>query len=824
MHYHTIQHIMNVLKFGGTSVANASNIERVCSIVARKSTHEKLVVVVSAFSGVTDLLLTAARKAAAKDESYSEIVSQIERRHLDAIKELLPVQHQAALLSHAKRVVNHLETLLDGCFLLGELSLRTSDTILGFGELLSSCIAAEAIKQYVPESAYKDSRELIKTDDCFGKAGVSFELSNRLILDYFARANEKVTVVPGFIGSTQNADNTTLGRGGSDYTASIIAAAVCAQQLEIWTDVNGMYTANPKLVKQARPIASISYQEAMELSHFGAKVLYPPTIQPALDKNIPIFIKNTFEPEAPGTLISADPGTSANPVKGISHIENIALLTLEGSGMIGVAGSSKRLFEVLSDNAINVIFITQASSEHSICVGILDGDSAKAKTAIDRAFSNEISRHQIEPCIVENGLCIAALVGGSMKNHQGISGKMFSTLGRNNVNIRAIAQGASERNISVVINERDVKKALNTLHEAFFEDNTKQLNLFVMGVGNVGEKFLDQVHRQKKFLSENLKINLRVIALSNSRKMLFDEQGILLKDWKDLLQNGESANKESFVEKVKALNMRNSIFVDITASAEVSEMYPGCLEDNIAVVTCNKIACSSSYANYSNLKNLSRKYNAPFLFETNVGAGLPIIDTLKNMVASGDKVHRIEAVLSGSLNFIFNNFNGSASFCEAVKEAGAQGFTEPDPKIDLSGVDVARKILILIRESGYEMEMADIENVPFLPQACLDTASAPDFFASLEAHETHFNDLYQQAESKGSRLKYVARFENGKASVGLLPVAKDHPFYHLEGKDNIVLFHTDRYDRQPLLIKGAGAGADVTASGIFADVIRVGNI
>ena len=815
---------MNVLKFGGTSVANARNIKMVCDIVAEKAAIEKCSVIVSAFGGVTDQLLDAARKAEAKDKTYQIAITDIENRHVQVVHELIPITAQPMLLTQIKMHIESLSTLLDGCYLLGELSRRTCDSVVGFGELLSSVIVAEAVRMQFPDAKFKDSRELIKTDDQFGKAAVNFELTNGLIWDYFNHSQARVIVMPGFIASSMSGFNTTLGRGGSDYTAAIIAAAMDATSLEIWTDVNGMYTANPKIVKQSRAIDSISYQEAMELSHFGAKVLYPPTIQPVLGKSIPIFIKNTFEPDAPGTHISSNPQTGDNPIKGITHIDNIALITLEGSGMIGVAGSSKRLFEVLSNENINVIFITQASSEHSICVGIQRADADKAKTAIDRGFETEIIQRKIEPCIVEENLSIVALVGERMKNHQGLSGRMFSTLGKNNVNIRAIAQGASERNISVVINDRDVVKALNTLHETFFEDNIKQLNLFVMGVGNVGEKFVGQIHQQHRFLKENRKINLRVIALSNSRKMHFDEGGMPLGQWKDLLADGQPADQSSFIAKAKALNLRNSIFVDITASETVAMTYADYLARNIAVVTCNKIACASTYDNYSNLKALSRKYNAPFLFETNVGAGLPIIDTLKHMIASGDNVHQIQAVLSGSLNFIFNNFDENSSFHDVVKQAGIQGFTEPDPKIDLSGVDVARKILILIRESGYRMEMEDIVNNPFLPKECLETKTVGDFFISLKTHARHFEDMYRNAKSNGCRLKYVANFKDGKAGIGLQLVPPEHPFYNLEGKDNIVLFHTDRYADQPLIIKGAGAGAAVTASGIFADVIRMGNV
>ncbi|WP_369752135.1 bifunctional aspartate kinase/homoserine dehydrogenase I [Flavobacterium sp. WC2409] len=815
---------MKVLKFGGTSVANAQNIKLVLDIVQKQAKQDQLIVVVSALSKVTDLLQLASQKAAANDEGYKEIVAEIEKKHLDTLKEFIPVSEQSSLLSHIKRIINHLETLLDGCYLLGELSARTADTILSFGELLSSYIIAEALKQNLKNSGYKDSRELIKTNTNFGKAAVNFEITNQLIVDYFASNESQVVVMPGFIASSVDGIITTLGRGGSDYTAAILAGALDVTDLEIWTDVNGMFTANPKIVKQAQPIATISYQEAMELSHFGAKVLYPPTIQPVLRKNIPIHIKNTFEPDAEGTYISNNATANGNPVKGISHIDNITLITLEGPGMIGVLGSSKRLFEVLSQANVNVIFITQASSEHSICIGILNSDAVVAEEAINKAFEIEILQNKIEPCIVEKNLCIIALVGENMKNHQGLSGKMFSTLGKNNVNIRAIAQGASERNISAVINERDVKKALNTLHERFFEDNTKQLNLFVMGVGNVGEKFIDQISQQKKFLKDNLKINLRVIALANSRKMLFDEDGIDLKSWQTLLDNGEKADQQLFIEQVKNLNLRNSIFVDITANASVSETYAHYLRESVAVVTCNKIACSSAFDNYKSLKSLSRRYNAPFLFETNVGAGLPIIDTVKNLVASGDKVNKIQAVLSGSLNFIFNNFDVNNSFHDVVKEAGVQGFTEPDPKIDLSGIDVARKILILIRESGYKMEIEEIENKSFLPIECMETANNEEFFKSLTQYASHFEGILAEANAKESRLKFVAQFEDGKASVGLQFIPKDHPFYNLEGKDNIVLFYTDRYVDQPLLIKGAGAGAAVTASGIFADVIRIGNV
>jgi aspartokinase/homoserine dehydrogenase 1 len=813
---------MKVLKFGGTSVGSSKNINSVINILENYGETDAIVCVVSAVGGITDKLLLAGKQAQSKDRAFVDTFSGIKERHYTIIKELNPTNNKG-ILNYIDDRLSALYSLLEGIYLINELSPKTSDKLVSYGELLSSYIIAETMKNRGLSAERKNSHELIITNSNFTKAEVDYKITDKNIQDYFKSASQQITILPGFISKSKTGEQTTLGRGGSDFTAAIIAAALHVEQLEIWTDVSGMFTTNPKLVKQAYPIDKISYQEAMELSHFGAKVLYPPTVQPVLSLDIPIHIKNTLDPDAVGTIISNEDTKSLSPVKGISNISNIALLTLEGTGMVGIPGFSKRLFETLSQEKINVIMITQASSEHSICLGIDEKDAQAAKAAIDVVFENEIALGKIEPIIIENGLSIIALVGDNMKNHQGISGKMFSTLGRNNINIRAIAQGASEKNITAVIDEKDVKKALNTLHEQFFESKTKQLNVFITGVGNVGERLVEQIKQQNKYLKDHLKINIRVAGLSNSRTMIFDETGLNLKDWKTQLAKGEKASLQGFFENTKALNLRNSIFVDVTANKDIADLYAQYLRQSIAIVACNKIACSSDYNNYKELKRLSLKYNAPFLFETNVGAGLPVIDTLSNLIASGDKVNSIQAVLSGSLNFVFNNFNDKTKFYDVVKQAGAEGYTEPDPRIDLSGVDVARKILILARESGIEMNLEDIDNTSFLSASGLKSDTVEDFYNTLIADEAHYQSLYASSKANHCQLKYVAKLDNGKASVSLQEIPEGHPFYNLEGSDNIVMFYTQRYPKQPMIIKGAGAGADVTASGLFADIIRIGN-
>jgi aspartokinase/homoserine dehydrogenase 1 len=811
---------MRVLKFGGSSVANADNINKIVTILEDRLKNEKLIVVVSALGGTTDALLNSVVLASQGNEEYKDQLRTIENRHLEMTKQLIPVAQQSRVLSMVKQHCNEIEDICNGVFLLQELTSRTKDRIMSYGELLSSRIISAKFESIGFKNKWIDAREIIITNSNFENAIVNFDITNSKIQSCFSNSEESFFIVPGFIASAINGITTTLGRGGSDYTASIIAAALDASALEIWTDVSGMMTADPRLVSNARIIPKVLYREAMELSHFGAKVVYPPTIQPVMRKNIPVWVKSTFAPEDHGTLIeNISDHKNESSVRGISSINKIALLSLEGSGMAGVPGFSKRLFETLANEQINVILITQSSSEHSICVGIEEAFAEKAKAAVDKSFAFEIDRMIVEPLIVEKDLAIIALVGDKMKSHPGISGKMFSALGRNGINVRAISQGSSERNISAVISTNDVKKAVNVLHEDFFETTYKQVNLFVAGVGNVGSRLLSQLLQQHNYLQKNLRLSIRVVGIANSRKMFFKDDGIDLQNWKELLEEGDQMNLSEFVNSIKTKNLRNSVFVDVTANQDVASHYAQILEKSVTVVACNKIAASSSYNYYEQLKNLAREFNVHFLFETNVGAGLPVIGTLNDLLLSGDKVNKIEAVLSGTLNFVFNNYNGEKTFSKVVRQAQEEGFTEPDPRLDLSGVDVVRKIMILARESGEKIEMEDVTNNAFLPPECMQ-GSVEDFYNCMEKHEAHFKSILDEANKAGKKLKFVASYENGKASVGLQQVDSSHDFYHLYGKDNVVLFYTNRYTGQPLVIKGAGAGAEVTASGVFADIIR----
>ena len=813
---------MQVLKFGGTSVANADAIHKVTAILHKKIQQKKTIVVVSALGGITDLLIQCGTMASTGDESYKEKLQLLGQRHLETVKALIPITRQSSVLSLVKKRCNEIEDICNGVFLLGELSARTKDKIVSYGELLSSQIISAHLNAQGIENACKDSRELINTDSQFGHAIVNFSVTDHQVREYFASSKDDIFIFPGFISSDHHGNTTTLGRGGSDYTAAILASAMNAEVLEIWTDVSGMMTADPRLVLHARVIPHISYQEAMELSHFGAKVIYPPTIQPVMSKGIPVWIKNTFAPDDKGTVIEKVASKNGGSIRGISSINQIALLSLEGSGMIGIPGFSKRLFEALSAERINVILITQGSSEHSICVGIEELNSSRAKQAVDRAFDHEISQGKVEPLIVEKDLSIVALVGDNMKSHPGISGKMFGAFGKNGVNVRAIAQGSSERNISAVVAASDVKKTINILHEEFFETTNKQLNLFITGTGNVGSRLLAQIHQQSQYLLQHLRLQLRVVGLANSKKMLFNDDGIDLTKWKELLKSGQSMNIHDFSHSIQSKNLRNAVFVDVTANEEVARVYDHLLEKSVAVIACNKIACSSPFEYYKKLKDLSREFNAHFLFETNVGAGLPVIGTLNDLLRSGDQVNRIEAVLSGTLNFVFNNYNGKTSFADTVKQAQEEGYTEPDPRLDLGGTDVMRKIMILAREAGTQIEMEEISNESFMPASCM-LGSVENFYAEMKKQEEHFKNLYDAATAQGKKLKFVAKFEHGKAAVGLQQIDPQHDFYHLYGKDNVVLFYTDRYPEQPLVIKGAGAGAEVTASGVFADIIRAAN-
>jgi len=810
---------MKVLKFGGSSVANAKNIERVIEIIRGRAGDGQCAVVLSALQSTTDKLIEVGRAAAAGSDSFLEALATIEENHEAVVRELFANQVPDDLTRSLNSAMAELNKLCEGVRLVAELSDKTLDRIVSFGELVSSRIVSTKLATVGLQNEWVDSRGLIRTDSRYGSAAVNFEETDRLINEHFKKSISRLFILPGFVAADKEGSTTTLGRGGSDYTAAILAAALNAGVLEIWTDVSGMMTADPRFVRKVRQISHISYREAMELSHFGAKVIYPPTIQPVMVKGIPLLIKNTFEPDDPGTLIEADSPRETEMIRGISSIDKVAVLSLEGSGMVGVPGFSKRLFDALSRAHINVILITQSSSEHSICVAVEDKNAGLAKSVVDAEFEYEINVRKIEPLGVEGGFSILALVGDNMRAHTGVSGKMFTTLGHNGINIHAIAQGSSERNISAIIRSSDVRKAVNTLHEEFFSDGKKQINLFIAGVGTVGGKLLEQIRQQANAISNDLRLNLQVIGIANSKRALLADDGIELSNCKEQLASAAESDVVTFTDSIVERNLRNSIFVDVTANADVVETYPKLLARSVSGIACNKIAASSPFEKYDCLKSLAREYNANFFFETNVGAGLPVIHTLNDLLRSGDRVNRIEAVLSGTLNFVFNNYDGGTKFSDVVRQAQDEGYTEPDPRLDLSGTDVARKILILAREAGYKLELGDIENLTFLPESCI-AGSVEDFYNEMSKYEGHFRSLLDNAKIKGLQLKYIASFDNGKASVGLESIGPDHNFANLSGKDNAVLFYTNRYSEQPLVIKGAGAGADVTAAGVFADIIR----
>jgi aspartokinase/homoserine dehydrogenase 1 len=808
---------MKVLKFGGSSVGSPDRIIGVKKIIEAQS--EPCIVVISAFQGITDQLEKISGMARERDEKYKDLLKEIEQRHYDAVKELFQVNQQSNILAGIKILINELEETLHGVFLLQDLTPKTQDTISSFGERLSAFIISLKIN-----NAYLvEIRDLIKTDSNFGRAGVLFHQSNPLIQDHF-KSLQNYAIVPGFIASNEAGETTTLGRGGSDYTAAILAAANDASVLEIWTDVDGFMTADPRKVDKSYAIESLSYAEAMELSHFGAKVLYTPTIQPVLEKRIRIHIKNTFSPEKKGTLIGGQEITQGqSPIKGISSIDKVDLVTLQGSGMVGVTGTSMRLFTALARRNINIILITQASSEYSISFAIHPDGTREAEQAIHDEFRHEIeSMHSIR-ILIEKDLSVIAIVGEGMRHTPGISAKLFQSLGRNGVNVIGIAQGSSELNISVVISHASLRKALNVIHEGFFLSHYKELHLYIAGIGTVGSKLLNQIRNQQKKLLGDHRLKVNVIGLSNSRKMMINPDGLDLDTYREIITEGPSANLEGYTRQIAELNLRNSVFVDCTASEEVSGMYRQLFNNYVSVVTANKIACSSAFDVYRDLKNTAQTRGVKFIYETNVGAGLPIINTINDLINSGDRILELEAVVSGTLNYIFNTLDADHKMSDVIRKAKELGFSEPDPRIDLSGIDVIRKLIILSREAGYRIEEKDVSVNPILPEDCFE-GSLDDFWKTVARYDDDFESRRKKLEKENKKWRYVARLKEGKASVQLSEVEMDHPLYPLEGSNNIIMITTERYKEHPMIIKGYGAGAEVTAAGMFADIIRIANI
>ncbi|MCY7350312.1 MAG: bifunctional aspartate kinase/homoserine dehydrogenase I [Cytophagaceae bacterium] len=820
---------MNVLKFGGSSVGSVASIRAVVGIIRdRVDRQQPITVVFSAMGGFTNQLLDMGQRAAGGDESYRDVLKLASDRHLDIVREFIEPRTRGAVMASIMTLFNELEDVLRGVFLIREFSFRTSDLMVSFGERFSTTLIYEILRAQGVDCQYLDARKVIKTDANFGMAEVNYELTNRLIQEHFAR-HRSLQLITGFIASTERDETTTLGRGGSDYTASIVGAALNASEIEIWTDVDGMMTADPRKVRNAFTIPTITYAEAMELTHFGAKVIYPPSLQPAFARNIPIRVLNTFNTDFAGTVVSRAAQPSEYTITGISSIDSLALVNLQGAGMIGVAGVSARLFAALARHQISVVLISQASSEHTICFAIDPKFSAQVRQVLEAEFAHDIRQGHIEGVEIQADLSVIAVVGERMRQSTGVSGRLFSVLGKNGINIVATAQGSSELNISVVIEKKDLSKALNVIHESFFADQLRSLNIFLVGTGLIGSTLLDQLEIQEKYLRKYKALRIRLVGVTNSRKMLFDEDGIRKDTWRERLdEGGQPANLVEFVEQVKALNLPNSIFVDCTANKEIVNFYEPLFNASVSVVTPNKVANSGRYEDYARRHRLALQKGVKFLYETNVGAGLPVINTLQGLISSGDRFLKIEAVLSGTLSYIFNTFrpgrNGEpVSFADVVREAKAKGYTEPDPREDLSGQDVARKILILAREIGLVLEPEDVTITPLLPKSCDDAPTVEAFFDELQNCNSVFEEWVNAADAKGEKLRFVATLENSKVQIGLKSVGMTHPFYFMEGADNVISFTTKRYADRPLVIKGPGAGAEVTASGVFADIVSIGS-
>ena len=811
---------MKVLKFGGTSVGSVKSILSLKQIVENEAKKQPVVIVVSALGGITDKLIATSKLAVAGDEEWkTEFDAMVDRHHkmIDTI--ITDTKAREDLFIKVDALLDQLRSIYFGVFLIHDLSEKTSDAIVSYGERLSSLIVSTLVKG----SKWYDSREFIKTVDKNGKHVLDAELTTELVTKTFSDL-PRISLVPGFISSDRDSKEiTNLGRGGSDYTAAIIAAALNAEVLEIWTDVDGFMTADPKVIKTAYTINELSYIEAMELCNFGAKVIYPPTIYPVCVKNIPIRVKNTFNPESDGTIIKQKIENNLKPIKGISSISGTTLITVTGLSMVGAIGVNRRIFTALAQQGISVFLVSQASSENSTSIGVRDQDAEKAVNVLDNEFAKEIETGAMFPMHAESGLATIAIVGENMKHTPGIAGKLFGTLGRSGISVIACAQGASETNISFVIDGKYLRKSLNVLHDSFFLSEYKVLNLFICGVGTVGSKLIEQIRSQYEELKEHSRLKLNVVGIASSHNAIFCREGLDLDNYREQLQASEPSSPEKLRDTILSMNIFNSVFVDCTASKDVALLYQSFLEHNVSVIAANKIAASSKYEDYLKLKTTAMMRGVKFRFETNVGAGLPIIGTINDLCNSGDKILRIEAVLSGTLNFIFNAISAEVPFSETVRLAKEQGYSEPDPRIDLSGTDVVRKLVILAREAGYRVEQEDVEKHLFVPEEYFQ-GSLEDFWKNLPALDADFEARRKELEAEGKRWRFVATMDGGKVNVALKAVDRNHPFYNLEGSNNIVLLTTERYKEYPMQIQGYGAGASVTAAGVFANIMSIANI